>query len=270
MKVIELCEVGAGELRILPVAAMAYSAKYLGMAIRYRRLSTFLYVMKGMYSYVWEGGGFEAGAGEMVYIPKGAGYEYRVSGGERYVCQAEFDTFIGDEEVVFGSVPMKFPPLPDTVAAMEGMVGSQDGYRMLSGLYAVFGAFAGSRRAECGSRGFSKISPAVGYLRSHYAEEVTSEELAAMCYLSVSQMRRIFAAEFGMSPTEYRAAERVKAASRLLAGSYESISTVAAAVGYGSQFAFSKAFRKVLGVSPREYAERCRAACMSNAGSGTD
>lgn len=77
-----------------------------------------------------------------------------------------------------------------------------------------------------------------------------------MCYLSQSQMRRLFVSELGMSPTEYRVYVRIKAAQSLLSNGGESVGTVSEAVGYESVFAFSKAFKRVSGVSPKEYMER--------------
>lgn len=256
MQITGIEKLNARDIRIVPRTAMAYSAKFLEMDVRYRRFSTFVFVMRGNYRYTWEGGELTVGDGEIVYIPRGTYYHYSVRNSDRFACQVEFDTFVGEENCVFGKCPMKFPLTPDARTAMLDITGGCDEYSMLAGIYTVFGSFARDQRSERGSRAFAQISPAVEFLRNHYAEDVTSEELAAMCFLSVSQMRRLFSAEFGMAPLEFRTAERIKAAAGLLSGSYESISTVAAAVGYESQFAFSKAFRRLYGLSPSEYAAK--------------
>ncbi|MEA2847923.1 MAG: hypothetical protein QOG78_3204, partial [Rhodospirillaceae bacterium] len=54
----------------------------------------------------------------------------------------------------------------------------------------------------------------------------------------------------GMPPMHYLAKRRMQIASDLLSGGSTNIATVAAETGYGSEAAFSRAFKKIVGVPP--------------------
>ena len=236
---------------------MAYSARITDNRIKFRRYSSVLYIVEGRYGYGWDGGSAELSAEGMIYLPKGSSYSYKVRDGERFVCQLEFDTLVDGEETVFAEAPTVFAGGGGISELMRTLTAAGCGeYTMMAGLYTLLGRLSESLKSSGTSRSCRKIAPAIDYIDSHYAEDISSETLAAKCYLSESQMRRIFVSELGMPPVEYRTRVRIREAEKLLSGSYESIATVAAAVGYDSQFAFSKAFRRITGMSPREFAGR--------------
>lgn len=264
MEVIDIASTDVSGLNILPRSAMAYSAKILGMHVGCRRLSAIVYVAKGRYEYSWNGGWASVCQGGIIYIPKGGCYSYEVEAGERFVCQIEFDTFCKGAECVFSEHPVLFRGEVGINDFMMSLVTARDGFRMVSGLFRLFGMMADAAKSDGAS--LRRIAPAVGYIEEHYAEEITSDTLAAVCYLSKSQMRRLFSAELGKTPSEYRAEVRIKKACALLSGSFESIATVASAVGYDSQFAFSKAFRKLVGVPPTEFAGAARRSVRTSTG----
>lgn len=251
----DFASIRAEQLKLIPRTAMAYSARILYNHIECRRLSSVLYVISGSYEYIWADGRAELHPDELIYLPKGASYRYKVEPTDRFVCQLEFDTMVDGEECVFADSPVVYKGSPELSELMRSLTSGGCGeYRMMAGLYSLIGFLSESQRTAKKSRSYQRISPAVEYINSHYAEDIGSDGLAAMCYLSASQMRRIFVAELGVPPLEYRTQVRIRAAQKLLSGSFESIATVSAAVGYDSQFAFSKAFRRVTGLSPSEYA----------------
>lgn len=87
------------------------------------------------------------------------------------------------------------------------------------------------------------------------ADQGTLLEWAARVHSSTRTLERAFKAETGLTFRQWRAAVRMRAASRhLLAGA--PVSEVTASVGYDSAASFARAFRAWSGVSPREYAAR--------------
>jgi AraC-like DNA-binding protein len=74
--------------------------------------------------------------------------------------------------------------------------------------------------------------------------------LAAVVCMSPSRFAARFTAAVGDSPMVYVTKWRMNAACRLLKASQISIDKVAADTGYESQAAFSRAFKKHVGVSP--------------------
>ena len=65
-----------------------------------------------------------------------------------------------------------------------------------------------------------------------------------------------FADLVGMPPMHYLASWRMQIASGLLSSGTANIATVAAEIGYGSEAAFSRAFKKVVGVPPSAWRRR--------------
>lgn len=78
----------------------------------------------------------------------------------------------------------------------------------------------------------------------------TLDELAREAGLSRSSLVERFTHFVGVPPIQYLAQWRMQLASNLLAEGSASIAEVAFAVGYGSEAAFSRAFKKLVGVAP--------------------
>ena len=81
------------------------------------------------------------------------------------------------------------------------------------------------------------------------AESWTVEALARFAGVSRSVMAERFAEVVGQPPMQYLAMWRMQLASRLLSEGAQ-VAAVAAAVGYESEAAFSRAFKKLVGQAP--------------------
>ena len=71
--------------------------------------------------------------------------------------------------------------------------------------------------------------------------------------LSVSQLNRLFAHQMGISPRRYADSRRLEKGRQLLHLNRHSIKEVAAELGFSSLPHFSAWFRRMEGMSPREY-----------------
>lgn len=116
------------------------------------------------------------------------------------------------------------------------------------------GAGAGPARAGWGT---ALTDPAVGpALEAVHAEPGrawTVEELGARGGLSRSAFARRFTTLAGMPPLTYLTWWRMTAAGRLLLSGDAPLSAVAQQVGYVSEFAFAKAFKREYGIAPGRY-----------------
>ena len=74
--------------------------------------------------------------------------------------------------------------------------------------------------------------------------------------LSRSVLAERFADLVGIPPMQYLAKWRMQIASGLLSGGNANIATVAAEIGYGSEAAFSRAFKKMVGMPPSAWRRR--------------
>lgn len=79
------------------------------------------------------------------------------------------------------------------------------------------------------------------------------DELAALCHLSVSSFKRKFNEAFGESPKKYIAKKKVEKAAELLKVHDQRISDIAYEVGFDSLATFNRNFSKIYGKSPSAY-----------------
>lgn len=102
----------------------------------------------------------------------------------------------------------------------------------------------------------SPIEKAIWFIESHFARDITLDELAGLCGLSRFQMSRLFPHATGMTVTAYVRGRRLTEAARALANGARDILPVALQAGYGSHEAFSRAFRDQFGLTPAEVRAR--------------
>jgi AraC-like DNA-binding protein len=81
----------------------------------------------------------------------------------------------------------------------------------------------------------------------------TAHELAQRVFLSEGQLRVVCQQVTGRSPMEQVTFLRMRRAATLLVSTNYSIGQTALAVGYTNPFAFSTAFKRVIGVAPSRY-----------------
>jgi transcriptional regulator GlxA family with amidase domain len=103
------------------------------------------------------------------------------------------------------------------------------------------------------------VGKALSLMHGGPARNWTIEDLAREVGLSRSVLAERFTDLVGMPPMQYLAKWRMQIASGMLSGGSTNIATVAAETGYGSEAAFSRAFKKIVGVPPSAWRRRVRA-----------
>lgn len=98
-----------------------------------------------------------------------------------------------------------------------------------------------------------KVGRAARAIHEAPAASWTIERLAVIAGMSRSRFAGRFKMLTGSSPIEYLTHWRMLLACRSLASGRDPVATIAADVGYGSEAAFSTAFKRVTGRSPRRY-----------------
>jgi transcriptional regulator GlxA family with amidase domain len=106
-----------------------------------------------------------------------------------------------------------------------------------------------------------RVSPALEAMSREPARRWTIAELARVCGLSRAAFNRRFAAATGTSPLRHLYLARMDLAGRRLLETDDSLAAIAAEIGYESEFAFGKAFKRRFGVPPGTY-RRSRAPVM--------
>jgi AraC-like DNA-binding protein len=100
------------------------------------------------------------------------------------------------------------------------------------------------------------VGRALALLHERPGQPWTLEQLAGEVNLSRSALAERFTHAVGQPPMQYLARWRMQVAARLLADGAAKVSAVGLAVGYESEAAFSRAFRKVAGVPPGAWRAR--------------
>ena len=113
-----------------------------------------------------------------------------------------------------------------------------------------------ARDKRLGSETQRMVRRAMAYIHEHYAEPLAREDVASHVGVSARHLTRCFQQEVGLSPIAYINRYRVKQAKQLLEAGDSSITEVADAVGFASSGYFADAFRREVGMSPREYQRR--------------
>lgn len=91
------------------------------------------------------------------------------------------------------------------------------------------------------------------YLDEHYTEKIVLDELSEKYYINKYYLTKIFKETYGSTISNYLIAMRITKAKQLLRFTDMTVDEVGSAVGMGDANYFSRMFRKVEGISPREY-----------------
>ena len=94
---------------------------------------------------------------------------------------------------------------------------------------------------------------AVSYIESNYQRDVTVEEIAGALKLNRSYFGKIFRQSTGKSPQRFLMNYRMIKAAEMLASTEKPVNEIGASVGYENPMHFSRAFKNIYGVSPREW-----------------
>jgi AraC-like DNA-binding protein/mannose-6-phosphate isomerase-like protein (cupin superfamily) len=90
------------------------------------------------------------------------------------------------------------------------------------------------------------------YIESHYMESITLNQLVELTGLSKYHLLRLFTRQKGISPYRYLETIRINQAKRLLEQGQLPIE-VAAQTGFSDQSHFTNFFKKLIGLTPKQY-----------------
>ncbi len=101
------------------------------------------------------------------------------------------------------------------------------------------------------------VNKFIDYANEHYQEEFELLKIATEYGFTPNYFRKIFKSVTQKTPHEYLKLVRIEQACRLLEGTLYSVQEIAYQVGFDDAFYFSKVFKKMMGVSPKQYREYC-------------
>lgn len=97
------------------------------------------------------------------------------------------------------------------------------------------------------------IKEAFSFIEQNFQNDISVEDIASCCGLNRSYFGKIFRENTGKSPQEFLISYRMVKATELLKLTRLSVGDIGNAVGYPNQLHFSRAFKNVYGISPRQW-----------------
>lgn len=101
-----------------------------------------------------------------------------------------------------------------------------------------------------------EIVEALDYINRHLNEVMTLDEVADHVYLSGYYFGKLFKKEVGMNFVDYINQKKIHRSMILLQDSTWSIDSIAHSLGFSQSSYFSKLFKRVTNLSPREYRQK--------------
>lgn len=98
----------------------------------------------------------------------------------------------------------------------------------------------------------------ISFIEQYYNQNITVLDMAKRCSLDRSYFGKIFKEVVGQSPQEFLIQYRMAKAAEALTITDRPIGDIGVSVGYQNLLHFSRAFKNVYGISPREYRQKNR------------
>jgi len=94
------------------------------------------------------------------------------------------------------------------------------------------------------------------HIAVNYGKNILLEDMAAKANLSTSHFARLFKQTIGQSPYQFLMSYRIEQAKKMLDNPQQLIVDIAIACGFSDQAHFSRAFKKVEGLTPKQYQQK--------------
>lgn len=103
------------------------------------------------------------------------------------------------------------------------------------------------------NRHIQKLKNVLSYMEEHYADKVTLGELALCAGLTPKYLCRAFFSLTGKTPMSYLNEYRIDCACEMLARTDKTMLDIAVSCGFSDQSYFVKWFKRLKGITPKEY-----------------
>ncbi len=130
-------------------------------------------------------------------------------------------------------------------------------YHLIGHLYVFFDYFLRSTVSSIpkssGKLQDYYINGAISYIEQNFQNDIAVSDIAGYCGINRSYFGKIFKQAIGQTPQEFLMNYRMIKSTELLKYTQMSIGEISKAVGYDNQLHFSRAFKKIFNLSPRDW-----------------
>lgn len=99
----------------------------------------------------------------------------------------------------------------------------------------------------------NRLKTAIGFIQSHYNEDISLQDIASSCHISKSECCHLFKRTLRQTPFTYLLNYRIQKSLPLLLSDNRSMTEIAAELGFHGSSYFAETFRRVMNCSPRDY-----------------
>ena len=107
-------------------------------------------------------------------------------------------------------------------------------------------------------KNFCILNDALDYIERHLAEEISQQDMADSCGVSLSGLQKLFRYAFHISIADYATRRRMTCCAREVASTEKSMLDIALDYGYNSAEVFTRAFTRVWGEPPTQFRKNRR------------
>ncbi|OAS20477.1 response regulator [Paenibacillus oryzisoli] len=150
---------------------------------------------------------------------------------------------------------IKDPNEQDLIASIDHAPTMKDLIGLLADDFLNRTATIQNRRS---TRSIRTIEIAKDFIQQHYREDLMLQTVADRVYLNPFYFSKLFKDQTGKSFTNFLMEVRIQEAKKLLAMPEIKVYEVGGMVGYDEPESFSRAFKKLVGVSPTEYRKKIK------------
>jgi AraC-like DNA-binding protein len=118
--------------------------------------------------------------------------------------------------------------------------------------------FADASESEKNKYTNHRFKAVIDYIKQNITSTIHIAELSRIAYMSKSVFYRTFNNEFGLPPARMILNEKIKHAKTLMATENARIKEVCFALGFSDPNYFSRAFKKVEGLTPGQYIDHLK------------
>lgn len=212
-------------------------------------------LIRGNVKFVTEEKTLDAKAGDMIFLPKGSTYEA--------IFENEIDDYLvnfsaNGPQPVLSSPTLLFENTPIEIFKEFERFVVENNFENCSPLKSIFLFYsllnAIVQNAISSARnGYNVIEKAKKLLLDK--PDCTLEEIASICNISTSGLRKKFKESEGITLAEYRTRQKITRAKYLLSSTKLSISEISEMLGFYDASYLCRIFKKYEGVTPKKYVE---------------
>ncbi len=112
----------------------------------------------------------------------------------------------------------------------------------------------GKTGSSAGIHGFTE--DVIAYLNDHYMEDISLDDLSRRFFVSRAYLTRSFRAVTGVTLIQYLTVVRIRKACLLLKDTEDSVTEIARACGFSGGTYFENVFKRLRGMTPRQYRKK--------------